>query len=325
MTNKEPVQSCQHCGKPIGDKSIQGLCPACLMKAGWPTSQETESGTGAGTHLKQRLAGRTCLVFVVSLLLFESTEQISLHWRESSGELWSMAVLSLTLGGMVWAVWPLRSHTRTFWWPVCVGLGLSVAHHSVTYYYAWHIRPNLGLYQESDWVSQHPGFQRDHRKRIAANLWGQEAWPATFDPTSNITLPRADVPGVTLVDFDTSRSVVQTGFMTGDSARLKQMATDGWDLAAERKDGKVVFLALRTHVMFIPEMSWEDARSQDIVGYWKLEKRLPAESKPLRLATKVLNYYFFQTGAGGMGLMQIMGSIDDPNGMNLRYKCVHGK
>ncbi|NQV33449.1 MAG: serine/threonine protein kinase, partial [Phycisphaeraceae bacterium] len=41
MSNKESCQSCQHCGKAMGAKSIQGLCPACLMKAGWPTSQET--------------------------------------------------------------------------------------------------------------------------------------------------------------------------------------------------------------------------------------------------------------------------------------------
>ncbi len=42
MTNKKHYQSCQHCGKAMDAKSIQGLCPACLMKAGWPTSQETE-------------------------------------------------------------------------------------------------------------------------------------------------------------------------------------------------------------------------------------------------------------------------------------------
>jgi len=44
MINKKPNQSCQHCGKPMDAKSIQGLCPACLMKAGWPTSQESEPG-----------------------------------------------------------------------------------------------------------------------------------------------------------------------------------------------------------------------------------------------------------------------------------------
>lgn len=29
----------------------------------------------------------------------------------------------------------------------------------------------VGLYQEPDWVAQHPGFQRDLRSRIAANRW----------------------------------------------------------------------------------------------------------------------------------------------------------
>jgi hypothetical protein len=29
----------------------------------------------------------------------------------------------------------------------------------------------VGLYQESDWVAQHPGFQRQLQARIQANLW----------------------------------------------------------------------------------------------------------------------------------------------------------
>jgi hypothetical protein len=32
--------------------------------------------------------------------------------------------------------------------------------------YNWHLRPNLGLYQEQDWVAQQPGFQRELRQRI---------------------------------------------------------------------------------------------------------------------------------------------------------------
>ena len=35
---------------------------------------------------------------------------------------------------------------------------------------SWHLRPNLGLYQEPDWVAQHPGFQRELRERIEANM-----------------------------------------------------------------------------------------------------------------------------------------------------------
>ncbi len=40
---------------------------------------------------------------------------------------------------------------------------------AVTYFYSWHVRPNIGLYREPDWVAQHPGFQQELRERISAN------------------------------------------------------------------------------------------------------------------------------------------------------------
>jgi hypothetical protein len=35
---------------------------------------------------------------------------------------------------------------------------------------SWHLRPNLGLDQESDWIAQQPGFQRELHERIEANI-----------------------------------------------------------------------------------------------------------------------------------------------------------
>lgn len=34
MSPNEEQQSCLHCGKPLGTKAVQGLCPACLLKVG---------------------------------------------------------------------------------------------------------------------------------------------------------------------------------------------------------------------------------------------------------------------------------------------------
>ena len=48
MDNKEANRSCQHCGKPLGAKAIQGLCPACLLQAGLPTATGGDSAPGKG-------------------------------------------------------------------------------------------------------------------------------------------------------------------------------------------------------------------------------------------------------------------------------------
>lgn len=48
MKKKPSYQSCQHCGKTLDIKSIQGLCPACLMRAGWPTADHTDAESDKG-------------------------------------------------------------------------------------------------------------------------------------------------------------------------------------------------------------------------------------------------------------------------------------
>ncbi len=39
----EPKKNCPNCNKPLDDQALQGLCPDCLLKAGWPTATEAES------------------------------------------------------------------------------------------------------------------------------------------------------------------------------------------------------------------------------------------------------------------------------------------
>src|SRR5437762_5399397 len=35
------IERCQHCGKPLGPKTVQGLCPECLLKMGLGSAAET--------------------------------------------------------------------------------------------------------------------------------------------------------------------------------------------------------------------------------------------------------------------------------------------
>ena len=122
---------------------------------------------------------RALSVFGAQLVAFELLLQLSVHWRESTGELALMGLGVATLPACAWVVLPiLREIPR---WPPRVIRGaleitlLFVTLNVVDYFYSWHVRPNLGLYREPDWVQQHPGFQRELRSRIAANIWRSKA------------------------------------------------------------------------------------------------------------------------------------------------------
>jgi hypothetical protein len=120
-------------------------------------------------------AFRILLVAVVHLLLFEALMELSVRWRESAGELWLLALAGGTLAACVWAFLPSFPQFRLLLAKVCArgfgAIALFAALHAGDYYYSWHLRPNLGLYQEPGWVAQHPGFQHELRARIQANMW----------------------------------------------------------------------------------------------------------------------------------------------------------
>ena len=124
--------------------------------------------------MKKALA-RLILVAVIHLLMFEALSQLSVHWRESSEELAGLSLLVLLFVGLIWAVYPafgkLNARASRIVCTSALVVALFVGLYTVDYLYFWHVRPNLGLYQEPDWVAQHPQFQRGLRARIEANTW----------------------------------------------------------------------------------------------------------------------------------------------------------
>jgi hypothetical protein len=123
----------------------------------------------------RKVVVRVLLVSVVQLLLFELVEQLSVHWRESAGELCTLALSLGILLGSVWAMLPgftgVWSRLTRAGLRAVAAVALFLALYAGDYYYSWHVRPNLGLYREPDWIAQHPGFQRELRERILANTW----------------------------------------------------------------------------------------------------------------------------------------------------------
>lgn len=118
---------------------------------------------------------RISLVGVIHILMFELLCQLSVHWRESMEELVGTFLLVLLLVGLIWGALPafgkLSNRTIGIICRIALVIVLFAGLYTTDYFYFWHIRPNLGLYQEPDWVAQHSGFQRQLRARIEANKW----------------------------------------------------------------------------------------------------------------------------------------------------------
>jgi hypothetical protein len=124
---------------------------------------------------------RLILVGVLQIMLFELLSQVSVHWRESTEEMLGMLLFILMLVGIIWGALPafnkLNNRPVRIVCRVALVIVLFVGLYTVDYFYYWHIRPNVGLYREPDWVAQHPGFQSELRARIETNKWTSQNKP----------------------------------------------------------------------------------------------------------------------------------------------------
>jgi len=83
-----------------------------------------------------------------------------------------MALYVFLVAGLIWACLPAfpEGRRRILYRSVLI-IALFMGAHATIYFYSWHIRPNIGLYEEPEWVAQHPGFQKHMRARIERNKW----------------------------------------------------------------------------------------------------------------------------------------------------------
>ena len=125
-----------------------------------------------GRKAMKKAIGRIAVVELAGILFFELLSEASVHWRESSEELSMMALYVLLAAGLIWACLPAfpGRRMRILYRSVLI-IALFLGTHTTIYFYSWHIRPNIGLYEEPEWVAQHPGFQEQLRARIERNKW----------------------------------------------------------------------------------------------------------------------------------------------------------
>ena len=287
-----------------------------------PAVTDTRPPQAPWSQILWRTVRRAVLVGLVQLGLLESISQASVHWRESTSELWTMALYSSTLAAMVWAALPLRGWRRSLLLPAGVALVLFVTTGVFNWFYSLHLRPNLGLYQEEDWVAQHPGFQWGWRQGIAAHLWRKPVAPP-FGPTAELVLALDRANQGALLDLDARKQVLRTTFDEDDEKTIGWARSEKLDLAVVLENEQSILLALDLSAAWLPhQIPWENVTPQQVADFWLLERRQPKAVMRLPVSTNLTGLFVFRSREGGMGLMQSLGRSDNPPGVKLHYKLL---
>ena len=303
--------------------------------------------SGTWMEVIKSAALRLLLVVVAHLSLFETLQQVSSQWKESTSELWEMALAVATLGGLVWAAWPGYRLKRSWLFWAGGTILTSMLLLALGNFYSWHLRPNLGLYREPDWMARHPGFQKQMREKIEGNLWRKPvapsatAQPSTVHPT-NATLAFGPVIERVLNDPDDKRTGETLRLRTGElssvlkgatnesGARILRLVASQGDLFAEYDDFVGRRWALVTAGLKLSDLSprqWESATVPGINT--ALETPTAVDHVEHLGATLYLlpdgllpMTFAFQTRQGDRGVLQITGFTDNPRGVKIRYKLV---
>jgi predicted Ser/Thr protein kinase len=294
--------------------------PLPPLPASVDSADETAGPGRSWRKLIWKTVPRAALIGAVQLCLLETILQGSVHRPESTGELWYMGLLSSSLAAMVWAAWPLRRARLPV---VAVGggtLALFVALCGVDAFYSMRVRANLGLYEEDDWVSQHPGFQWGWRKGTASGLWSKPL-AGPFAPTVEMVIPLGDDHPAFLLDLDTGRQVSRDRFDADDPQDVGWVGAQKLDLALVWKKQKITVLGLGLGIGNVPHfVPREELTPQAAVNFWLLDRKPAKECSDLK--ANVLGTFVFRTREGGVGFLELAGWSANPRGVKVRCKLV---
>ena len=118
-------------------------------------SQVVGAFTAGGRHMKAILV-RNCSVAVAFLAAGAMLLQVELVVSEGTSEMVAMGLEVLLVLALFWACSSLKlSQSKLFrrGTQALIACVIAVALNAVLYFYSWHVRPALGIYEEPSWVT----------------------------------------------------------------------------------------------------------------------------------------------------------------------------
>ncbi len=307
-----------------------------------PAPEDSSALSGAETRgarplreILKSIGKRLALVGVVDLILAETFNQVSVHWRESTQETWMMPMLSLSLAAVIWVVWPAfrQKRSRVRWAAVSVLLFFGLW--ALNLFYFGYLAPNLGLYQESDWVAELPGWQRQQRQGLAKRLWRRKLVPPQFGPVGEAPLAVDAEHPVRGIDLDSGKQAVRSSSETPTPPEWAR--NEGLDVMALMQEGRFTVFGLDLGAAPVPNNRWQTDRPQDVADFFLLERNQPKERivlwpmedylhlerrQPRELNTNDTGTFYFRTHGGSLGILQIEEPAENAGGAKIRCKLV---
>ena len=101
------------------------------------------------------------------------------------------------------------------------------------------------------------------------------------------------------------------------------MRTNGLDVAVtESSKNLPVLLGFDMNIAPAPTNGWDIVSADDVVHNWALLQEAPKPEQAFGAMPGQTDTFFFQTREGGKGIVQVLGFVENPHGVKIRYKLV---
>jgi hypothetical protein len=198
-----------------------------------------------------------------------------------------------------------------------------------------------GHYELKTWPEEHsiaasaPGYE-SKLATLKTTLFGREriarmdfqlrpthaAEAPQFGPVIEEVLKAPDRRVAELLDLDTGQRATSTNFGENDRETHAWIREHELDVLGVVEKGQIAVLCMDMAVAPTTSNRWDAITPSEGVTNWGLNQQEPKPITGISPVTNNTDTWFFRTREGGMGILQIVGSTDNPRGVKIRYKLV---
>lgn len=152
---------------------------------------------------------------------------------------------------------------------------------------------------------------------------GTSAYSAeAFGPVIETTLKSPEKSVAELLDLDTAQRATHEQFGKNDRETHAWIRQHKLDVLGAVEKGHIGVLCMDMLAAPAPDNSFDKLTVQEVLANKHLTEGEPNKITALLPVESKTDTYFFRTGEGGTGVLQIMGKSENPLGVKIRYKLV---